>query len=208
MEFIYLHGWASSPKSQKAQFFKRQFAQLGIPLYIPDLNETDFYHLTLTRQIAHIEALLTEQPVTLIGSSLGGLTALWLAERNTQIQQLITMAPALGFLEHCRDIVGEAAYTAWQNAGELSVFHYAWQTHTKISYAFIEDMAHYSDANLQRQLPTLILHGVQDAVISIQSSRDFSAQRSWVTLQEFESDHQLTDVQDQLWEATQRFLKL
>ena len=45
-QYIYLHGFASSPQSQKAQAFKQQFDQLGLPLQIPDLNQGDFSRLS------------------------------------------------------------------------------------------------------------------------------------------------------------------
>ncbi len=73
--YIYLHGFASGPRSQKARDLGDQFARLNIPLTIPDLNQGDFTHLTLTRQIKQVEALFppAPTPVTLIGSSFGGL---------------------------------------------------------------------------------------------------------------------------------------
>ena len=39
---VYLHGFASSAQSSKAQFFAGKFAELGIPLVTPDLNAPDF----------------------------------------------------------------------------------------------------------------------------------------------------------------------
>ncbi len=49
--YIYLHGFASSPSSTKAQYLRARFASLQINLNIPDLNQGDFSHLTLTRQL-------------------------------------------------------------------------------------------------------------------------------------------------------------
>ena len=51
LNYIYLHGFASSSQSFKAQKFQELFATKNIPLIIPDLNQNDFYNLTLTRQI-------------------------------------------------------------------------------------------------------------------------------------------------------------
>ena len=46
-EFIYLHGFASGPNSQKACVFKERFKMAGLSLTIPDLQEDDFENLTL-----------------------------------------------------------------------------------------------------------------------------------------------------------------
>jgi hypothetical protein len=68
MKFIYLHGFASSPRSTKAQDLLDRFTSLGLTLEIPDLNQGNFSHLTLSRQLAQVKALLPEnEPVTLIG---------------------------------------------------------------------------------------------------------------------------------------------
>jgi hypothetical protein len=101
-EYIYLHGFASSPQSSKAQYLRDRFSQWGLNLNILDLNGGDFSRLTLTRQIQQTQAIFPPAhiPVTVIGSSFGGLTAAWLAEKCPQIQRLILLAPAFGFLEH------------------------------------------------------------------------------------------------------------
>ncbi|MFQ3568468.1 MAG: YqiA/YcfP family alpha/beta fold hydrolase, partial [Aggregatilineales bacterium] len=48
---VYLHGFASSPGSQKAQTIQGRFAALGVPVSIPDLNVPSFERLTLTAMI-------------------------------------------------------------------------------------------------------------------------------------------------------------
>lgn len=96
MKYIYLHGFASSPQSFKAQFFNRKLAEVGIDLLIPDLNLGDFTNLKISQQITYLKSLLSNDiEYCLIGSSLGGLLALILAERCEAIQQLIMLAPAI-----------------------------------------------------------------------------------------------------------------
>ena len=75
---IYLHGFASSAQSSKAQFFAGKFAELGIPLVAPDLNAPDFGTLTVTRMLDEVGTVLAQGepgPVVLMGSSLGGFVA-------------------------------------------------------------------------------------------------------------------------------------
>ncbi|MBD3883856.1 alpha/beta fold hydrolase [Phormidium tenue FACHB-886] len=207
-QYFYLHGFASSPRSTKAQFLSRSFQALGLSLVAPDLNQDDFYHLTLTRQIEQVRSLLPEQPITLIGSSFGGLTAAWLAEQSLQIKQLVLLAPAFQFLAHWLPRLGEAQLQQWQEKRSLMVYHYSEQIQLPLDYAFVSDAAQYDETQIQRPVPTLILHGRQDDVIPIQASRDYAADRSWVRLIELDSDHALGDVQLEIWQAIRSFCQL
>ncbi len=205
---IYLHGFGSSPKSAKAAFFRQRLQQIGIPLQVPDLNRGGFSQLTLTRQIQQVSEQLAEYgypPTTLIGSSLGGLVAAWVAERQTCVQRLILLAPAFAFLSHWLPRLGAEAVATWQQTGSLPVFHYGEGRPLPLEYGFVTDALSYPDGALQRPVPTLILHGTQDEIIPIQASRDYVARRPWAQLLPLESDHALTDVLEPIWQASCRF---
>lgn len=207
MQYIYLHGFASSPQSAKAQYLCDRFASLQINLKIPDLNQDDFSHLTITRQINQVQGEFSP-PVTLIGSSLGGLTAAILGERNQQVQRLVLLAPALGFLYHWLSQLGEEKLKQWQQSQYLPVYHYGEKRSLPLSYEFVTDAACYQHELLLRPISTLILHGRQDEVIPIQSSRNFAAERSWVQLVELDSDHSLGNVLPEIWQVIQVFAQL
>lgn len=208
MDFIYLHGFASGPNSAKAQFLRDRFSQLQRGLETPDLNQGDFTHLTLTRQIQQVRALLPTSPVTLIGSSLGGLTSAWVAEHSPQVERLVLLAPAFDFLSHWLPRIGVDQLQQWQTNGSLPVYHYATQQKIPLQYEFLVDAGRYPDAALQRPVPTLILHGTADEVIPVQSSREYAASRPWVTLIELASDHALTNVLPEIWDTIQQFCAL
>jgi predicted esterase YcpF (UPF0227 family) len=208
LQFIYLHGFASSPDSTKAKYLRECFAEIDIDLNIPDLNQGDFSHLTITRQLQQVEALFppASTPVTLIGSSLGGLTAAWLGEK-LQVQRLILLAPAFGFLTHWLPHLGDKL-KQWQEQQYLMVYHYGKKYSLPLSYEFVLDATQYKDEQLLRPVPTLILHGSQDDVIPIQASRNFAQQRPWVQLVSFDSDHALGDVLPEIWQTIQVFCQL
>ena len=200
--YLYLHGFASSPQSRKAQFLKKRFQDLQLNLHLPDLNQGDFTRLTLTRQLQQIEAEFSPQipqKRVIIGSSFGGLTAAWLTQRNFKADQLILLAPAFQFLNYWLPKLGTAQLEQWKTEGYYSVYHYSEQRQLPLSYQFIEDLFQYPDEQLQTPVPTLILHGKQDESIPIQASRDFAKTRPWVQLIELESDHSLGNVLDQIW---------
>ncbi|WP_199306900.1 YqiA/YcfP family alpha/beta fold hydrolase [Anabaena sphaerica] len=208
--FIYLHGFASSPKSTKAKDLIDRFAQIPIKLTIPDLNAGDFSHLTISRQINQVTAEFPDHsvPVTLIGSSLGGLTSAHLAQRNPQVQRLVLLAPAFGFLSHWLPKLGSEKIQRWQQEQYLLVYHYGEGRELPLSYNFVTDAAQYQENLLQRPISTLILHGKQDEVIPIQASRDFAASRPWVKLIELDSDHALGNVTAEIWQAIRSFCQL
>ncbi len=204
MTFYYLHGFASSPRSRKAQDLYDRFSQQNLTLHIPDLNQSDFTHLTLTRQIEQVQSsFLPGDSITLIGSSLGGLTAAWLGQLNPQVDRLILLAPAFGFLDHWLPKLGSQQLQQWRSGTPLAVYHHGAGRLLPLEYQFVVDCGRYEVKQLQRSLPTLILHGVEDDVIPIQASRDYAVDRPWVKLIELESDHALANVSDEIWQAIQ-----
>ena len=212
-QYLYLHGFASSPQSAKAQAMKTRLAALGIPLLIPDLNQGEFTQLTLSRQIQQVSALILSQsePTVLIGSSLGGLTAAWVAQQvsiTERIEKLVLLAPAFHFLKQWLPRLGPEALEAWRTEGTLSVYHYTEQRQLPLDYRFITDAQGYRDEDLRANIPTLILHGTDDETISIEASRAYAAPRPWVRLVELPSDHALTNVEPEIWQHTQVFLGL
>ncbi|MFH7027809.1 MAG: YqiA/YcfP family alpha/beta fold hydrolase [Heteroscytonema crispum UTEX LB 1556] len=208
--YIYLHGFASSPNSAKARYIRDRFREIHTNLKIPDLNLGDFSHLTITRQLKQVAAEFPpdKTPVTLIGSSLGGMTAAHLAQQHPQVQRLVLLAPAFGFLSHWLPKLKEEELQRWQREKYLMVYHYGEERSLPLSYDFVTDAAQYQEEKLQRPIPTLILHGKQDEVIPIQASRDFALQRPWVELVELQSDHSLGNVMTEIWLSIQLFCQL
>jgi len=75
---VYLHGFRSSPQSFKARLIADRMAQLGraADFVCPQLPPSPLQAVELVR-----EAVAPTIEDTLVGSSLGGLYATWLAER-------------------------------------------------------------------------------------------------------------------------------
>lgn len=207
-DYLYLHGFASSPQSGKAQYLQNCFSSCQINLKILDLNQGDFSHLTLTRQLEQVAAEFGSNPVTLIGSSFGGLTAAWLAQKYPQVKHLILLAPAFGFLSHYLPKLGETEIKQWQESGYLSVYHYGEGRSLPLHYQFVADASQYEETQLDKPLPTLIFHGLNDDVIPIEASRDYAAKRPWVELIELDSDHTLNDRLSEIWLYIRKYCHL
>jgi uncharacterized protein len=206
--YLYLHGFASGANSRKAIFLQEHFAQQGQNLLVPDFNEGGFTDFTITRELQQAASYFSTEPVTLIGSSLGGWAALLLAQKYPQVERLILLAPALGFPQPWLSRLGSSTLQKWQETGTWPIYHYIEKREIPLSYRFVSDAQQYLDRSLTRQLPTLIFHGIQDAVVPIELSQHYAANRSEVQLQELASDHSLGNVLPQIWQGIASFCGL
>jgi pimeloyl-ACP methyl ester carboxylesterase len=202
---LYLHGFASSPASRKAQLFRKRFADAGVDVEIPDLEEGSFRNLTIGGQLRVIERTLRGEPAHLIGSSMGGYLAALYAARHAEARCLVLMAPAFGFARRWAAQLGEKALDEWRRRGTLDVFHYAAGGPSPLDWGLMEDALRYEDEPKVEQ-PTLIWHGLQDDVVPVEASRAFAAHNSHVRLVEALSDHELTDVAERIAEEAVGFL--
>lgn len=202
---IYLHGFASSPGSKKARFFLERFGELGIGLEIPDLAEGDFAHLTISGQLKVVERASRGEPVTLMGSSMGGYLAALYAARHTEVEKVVLLAPAFALLKLWRGNRGVATMEQWRNSGSLEVFHYGEGRPAPLGYQLIEDAAQYEDYPDVEQ-PVLIFHGKNDASVPAEYSVSFAQQHPQTQLHLLESDHELLNVLDTMWMETEAFL--
>ena len=202
---VYLHGFASSPASKKAQFFRERFRELGIGLEIPDLAEGNFAGLTLSGQLGVVEREVRNDPVTLIGSSMGGYLAALFAARHPEVKKLVLMAPAFCFLKRWRETAGFTAMERWRTTGSLEVFHYGEGRPVPLGYQLIEDANQYEDYPDCSQ-PALIFHGRNDTVVPPDFSVTFAEAHPNATLRPYNSGHELVDVLDEMWMETEQFL--
>jgi pimeloyl-ACP methyl ester carboxylesterase len=202
---VYLHGFASSPHSSKAQFFRKRFSEKGLHLDIPDLDGGDFTGLTVTGQLKVIDAAVAGRPTILFGSSLGGYLAALYAARHSNIEKLVLLAPAIQFPRRWRERYGSEELERWQQDGSVPVFHYGQNREIPLGYQFMEDSRNYEDEPEFTQ-PALLLHGSRDPVVPASISTAFAARHPNVTLRLFDSGHELTDVLEDLWQETEAFL--
>jgi pimeloyl-ACP methyl ester carboxylesterase len=208
---LYLHGFASSPASSKARFFRERLTRAGFAVEVPDLAAGDFEGLTITGQLDVIEGAAAEatagEAVTLIGSSMGGYLAALYASRHPETARVVLMAPAFGFARRWCERLGAAAVEEWRRTGALEVFHYGEGQTCKLGYGLLEDGGRYEDYPEVTQ-PCLIFHGIHDDVVPAQYSRDFAAGRSNVRLELMDSGHDLLNVLDAMADGVEAFLPL
>lgn len=207
MRCIYLHGFASSPLSRKAQYFRERFAERGVEVEIPALDAGDFEGLTITGQLEVIGRLAANRALTLIGSSMGGYLAALYASEHPEVERLVLLAPAFGFMRRWPASLGAQRLEQWQRTGRLDVYHYGDKRDRSIGYQLIEDGARYPDYPDFHQ-PALIIHGKADTVVPPDFSTEFAADHPNAELRLVESDHELLDILPAVCDQSLEFLGL
>lgn len=116
---VYLHGFRSSPRSFKAQLLGKRMSSVGLA----DHYVCPTLPVSPREAMAEVEALLAElsardgaKPV-LIGSSLGGYYATWLAERHDL--RAVMLNPATRPERDLAKYVGEQPL--WHGGGTIRV---------------------------------------------------------------------------------------
>jgi len=164
----------------------------GVELAIPRLDEGNFEGLTITGQLAVVERVAMGEPVSLMGSSMGGYVAALYAARHAEVKRLVLMAPAFWLARRWRSWLGEGKMEDWRQTGRLPVYHYGENRECQVGYQLIEDARQYEKFPAFDQ-PALIFHGERDDVVPLDYSREFCAAHPNARLNVMASDHELTD---------------
>ena len=213
LEVIYLHGFASGPKSSKAVFFAEKLTQMKISVQIPDLNAPDFQNMTLSTQLRVVkevvEGLPKRKAKLLIGSSMGGLLATMQAAQmsDLNLKALILLAPGFGLAKRWPELFGEQNLLTWNERGVLDVFNYAVGKSLPLNYKFFEDISKHETENLTVEVPTLIFHGRADETVPITESESFVRRnRQHAKLYALDDDHQLLHSLEHIWQPCKELL--
>jgi uncharacterized protein len=190
--FLYLHGFGSGPRSTKGVAFANHFAERGVTVERLDLRVPSLAHLRLSAMLDVTTRALgaPDDRAVVFGSSLGGLTAARLAERDPRVVALVLLAPAFQLVARWRATLGPA-WGEWQRTGWREVLDYTTGQPARVDYGFVEDVAAIDIGFPEVRVPTLILHGTRDDTVPVRHSRIFAAGRSNVRLVELDDGHEL-----------------
>ena len=145
---LYLHGFASGTSSQKASFFRERLKAAGARVDVLDLAAGDFERLTITSQLAVIERAAAGDPVSLLGSSMGGYLAALYAARHPEVPRVALLAPAFAFAPRWAEYLGVARVEQWRREGFMDFFHYGEGRERRLAwlaYQLLDDAARYED---------------------------------------------------------------
>ena len=209
---VYLHGFASSPRSTKAAYVADRLRGHGIAFRCPDLNEPDFSTLTLTRMLDQVTREIdaaNESSITLMGSSLGGtLAVLAAAHLGARIESLVLMAPAVMFAKPGHHLLPPERVAEWRARGAMPFFHHAYDEERSLHVGFYEDSLNHDAFGAVFSQPTLIFQGLRDASVDHRTVEAFARDRRNVTLSLLDDDHQLIASLPRIWSDIEAFLGL
>ena len=212
MHVFYLHGFASSPRSTKASYFADRLRPYGVALRCPDFNAPDFATLTLTRMVEQVcaeVAALDDQPVVLMGSSLGAVVAIHAAERLPgRVARLVLLAPAVMFPKDAGRVLGTERGSEWERAGTIDIFHYGDGTTRPLNYTLYTDGLRYDAFAARVTLPVLVFQGRRDEAVDSRMVERWAAPRPNVALTLLDDDHQLLASLPGIWNGVASFLGL
>jgi len=157
LPILYLHGFASSPKSGKIELLRPRLEREGISMTTPDLNVPSFERLDFSAVVAYaISEARRISPRAIVGSSLGGLVALEVARAVPA--PLVLIAPALG--------VSDRWLTRIPSGDPIRVFNYALNQEVPIHRRFFEEMSRL--VVLPPVVPVTVIMGTEDESVGFE----------------------------------------
>jgi pimeloyl-ACP methyl ester carboxylesterase len=156
---LYLHGLASSPRGRKRAVLEDRFAPDGFEIVAPDLNVPSFRRLNFFEMVAAARAAFDRaEPKVIVGSSLGALVALSLAETlGPSFSPLVLVAPALGFHERWKEKLPEGE--------EFELFHHGEERPLPIRRRFFEEMSLVRVDDAPPPVPVSVVMGTEDETV-------------------------------------------
>ena len=209
MQVVYLHGFASSPRSSKATFFAEKLASKGVSMTTPDLNEPNFSTLTVSRMLKQAGDAIENASgaVALLGSSLGGFVAVQAAlDHGVRVQRLVLLAPALDFDGNRLSELGDRGLDEWQASNRLEVFHYGYGRSMPVHYELYADARRYNAFDATLTQPVQVFQGRRDTSVDPDSVERWASTRPNVELHMLDDDHQLLGSLNEIWTQVERFL--
>lgn len=191
---------------------QRHFAGLGLQVFCPSLAVPSFENLS---PLAACELLANElsvesrQPLVVIASSFGAflaLHALQRAPREAAPPVLVLLAPVTDPWRGEHTLLTPKVEAQWRGQGSLPLTDLAKQQEVRVHYRFVEELYALGACREIEHVPTLIVHGRSDEVVSVEQSREYTAKCAGVTLVTVDDDHGLLAQPAELVELIERFV--
>ncbi len=191
---LYLHGFASSPTSNKANHILNFLKNKDIKFYVPDLNCGDFTNVTLTKMLNAIIKSISgiEGKFIIVGSSLGGYLASLYAENTPKPpEKMLLLAPGFNLYNLFRNWLGDTGIKEWELNGFFNFMHYSYKRELPLSYAFYRDLEIHTDIPVIKNISIHIIHGTEDNVVPPSITKKFIKKNPEATVEFVKDTHEL-----------------
>lgn len=207
--YLYLHGFASSPKANKASALRKRWAPLGIELEAPSLHQPRFEAWDPEATLEHLLDLhhraALHRPLRLIGSSFGGWFALQFAQRHPElVDRLFLLCPVLDPVALFHQNLGTDVWSTWQRNGTIPID--GPNGREPLHYEFAEQVARFPRAP-RPERPIRILHGRLDPVVPLDSSLTYVNAHPDIKLVMVDDDHSLQDSIESIDQHARAFFR-
>lgn len=192
----YLHGFGSGPKTEKGNDLGQRLAGACASYAIPDLEGGDFTGMTMDSLRARaLAACPRDGRVVLVGSSMGGYLAAWIAASRAlpNLAGLVLIAPALGFTARWTELLGAEGVAAWRRDGSRPFFHYGQQREVPLGVAFLDSCAEVPAVPGAAGVPCAIVHGRGDETVDHRASIRYAEANPAVELHLMQGDHRIAE---------------
>ena len=186
LKVLWAHGLEGSPNGSKPTWI---IENLGWDVVAIDMSQKGW---TIAEQTKVVYDKISEIDDfdLIMGSSYGGLAianaANKLLDRDMRI---VLMAPAFGLAENFQNVVGKEGLVEWENSGYRPYFHHGLDKEIKLNWDFMISARKMSWPEIKH--PTVIIHGLSDEIVPIESSRKVAGSSSKAELIEVEDGHRL-----------------
>jgi adenylate cyclase class IV len=172
------HGFLSNENSYKGKHFRQVLAARDTHLHLLNLNgnqNNDLGGICYTGGLAAIQALYEKEggkeahvKLTLLGSSLGGHVVARFAELHPEaVEKLVLFCPGFDFQSRWPRVFGEVGLREWEERGYREFEGPAGPV--RVPWSFIEDGRRHPAFPLYK-VPTLIIHGLNDEVVPVETT--------------------------------------
>lgn len=213
---LYLHGFATGPKSRKARIFEAACEANGIDFLCPDLNLPDFARLSFPAMIEVVVNLLNEHDNTYaVASSMGASvlvgSMIELRKRSPDgdlpLKAMALLAPTADFRSSLLRMIGSKQADEWLERGWKSFPHHAVNRIIAVSHELLDAYSAPTSDELDAiNIPAIIIHGAKDDVISRDDAELLHEMLPDSTLiEESEADHRLSQMGAKSWDRVASF---
>jgi pimeloyl-ACP methyl ester carboxylesterase len=149
--------------------------------------------------------------LVLMGSSFGAFLALHAYdelshdERN-HVCGLILLAPALNPWDSASGLLTPEREKEWRERGSAPVLNLESGVEVPVHYRFVEELRAFDSGAVALDVPTLVIHGVEDEVVPVAQSRQFAACHPGVELILLQDTHQLLGDPPKMLNILERFI--